>query len=333
MTKYVSGADGRKANHLSQGNTQQVTVSAVASRPIFPIGPQTQLLRLAATTPCHYAIGENPTAVQADTLLPANSIEYVGVRPGESISIVEDASGSGGIMTVTDTVAGSLLTNVMIHYDETTLQQSVGEITRWNNRGNGALALPAAYDINDISGPFLITNINGIPAVGRAGNLVANRIRSDQQVENKPYTIAIAFESDTLPIGGEVQDIVASYTGTSGVVVSLHGTDNVYRSEVIGGGSVGVGPLSLGPQVIVSKVDFAGSDNSIRLSGGGEDSGYTQGGIATSSFIRLFATVPSAGTNQFLGSIGELLVWDSLLTDSEILEVESFLARKWGAPQ
>ena len=55
-----------------------------------------------STTPCHYAIGANPTAVQTDAFLPSNIIEHVGVKLGDTISIIEDTGGSGGIITVTD---------------------------------------------------------------------------------------------------------------------------------------------------------------------------------------------------------------------------------------
>jgi hypothetical protein len=66
--------------------------------------PGTFQLRLAANAACCYRIGDGAqTATTADVFLPANSVEYVTVTPGQSIAAIKAAS--NGLVTAT---AGTL---------------------------------------------------------------------------------------------------------------------------------------------------------------------------------------------------------------------------------
>lgn len=74
--------------------------TAIAS----PFGPETYQLRLVADSACCYRIGDGAqTATTADPFLPANTIEYVIVNPGQSISAIKAAT--NGLVTAT---AGTL---------------------------------------------------------------------------------------------------------------------------------------------------------------------------------------------------------------------------------
>jgi hypothetical protein len=69
-----------------------------------PFGPETYQLRLVANSACCYRIGDGPqTATVADVFLPANTIDYVTVNPGQSISAI--AAATNGLVT---TMAGTL---------------------------------------------------------------------------------------------------------------------------------------------------------------------------------------------------------------------------------
>ncbi len=85
------------------GATQAITFDAsVAITNAF--GPETYQLRLAADSACCYRIGDGAqTATSADIFLPANTIEYVIVSPGQSISAIKAAT--NGLVTAT---AGTL---------------------------------------------------------------------------------------------------------------------------------------------------------------------------------------------------------------------------------
>jgi hypothetical protein len=66
--------------------------------------PETYQLRLVADSACCYRIGDGAqTATTADPFLPANTIEYVIVSPGQRISAIKAAT--NGLVTAT---AGTL---------------------------------------------------------------------------------------------------------------------------------------------------------------------------------------------------------------------------------
>jgi hypothetical protein len=85
------------------GTTQTIAFNAsTAITNVF--GPETYQLRLVADSACCYRIGNGTqTATAADPFLPANTIEYVIVSPGQSISAIMAAS--NGLVTAT---AGTL---------------------------------------------------------------------------------------------------------------------------------------------------------------------------------------------------------------------------------
>jgi hypothetical protein len=69
-----------------------------------PFGPETFQIRLVADSACCYRIGDGPqTATVSDVFLPANTVEYVTVNPGQRISAI--AAATNGLVTAT---AGTL---------------------------------------------------------------------------------------------------------------------------------------------------------------------------------------------------------------------------------
>jgi hypothetical protein len=85
------------------GVTQTIAYNAsVAITNAF--GPETYQLRIVADSACCYRIGDGAqTATTADPFLPANTIEYVIVSPGQRISAIKAAT--DGLVTTT---AGTL---------------------------------------------------------------------------------------------------------------------------------------------------------------------------------------------------------------------------------
>lgn len=67
-------------------------------------GPETWQLRLVSNSGCNFRIGDGAqTATVADPYLPANTVEYVIVTPGQRISAIKAAT--NGLVTAT---AGTL---------------------------------------------------------------------------------------------------------------------------------------------------------------------------------------------------------------------------------
>jgi hypothetical protein len=85
------------------GTTQAVAYTGTAAASANAFGEQTRKIRIASNSACHYVIAGTPVAVVTDAFLPANTIEYVTVNPGEKISAIQAAT--AGLVTAT---AGSL---------------------------------------------------------------------------------------------------------------------------------------------------------------------------------------------------------------------------------
>jgi hypothetical protein len=51
----------------------------------------TRFLRLCADSACSIAIGANPTATTTNWRLAPNSVEYIGVTPGQKISVTSNS--------------------------------------------------------------------------------------------------------------------------------------------------------------------------------------------------------------------------------------------------
>jgi hypothetical protein len=66
---------------------------AGSSVPSTAFGAQTYQIRVCATAAVNYRVGDGtPTAVATDTLLPANTIEYVTCSPGQKLAAVGTAT-------------------------------------------------------------------------------------------------------------------------------------------------------------------------------------------------------------------------------------------------
>jgi hypothetical protein len=79
--------------------TQTITFNA-STAIANAFGPETYQIRIAADSACCYRIGDGAqTATVADVFLPANTVEYVTVNPGQRISAI--AAATNGLVTST----------------------------------------------------------------------------------------------------------------------------------------------------------------------------------------------------------------------------------------
>jgi hypothetical protein len=91
-------------HHASRPGVTQTIAYDANSAIANAFGPGTFQLRLASSSACCYRIGDGAqTATTADNFLPANTIEYVIVSPGQRISAIKAAT--NGLVTAT---AGTL---------------------------------------------------------------------------------------------------------------------------------------------------------------------------------------------------------------------------------
>lgn len=79
-----------------QGTTQVITVAVGSAACTNAFGANTSYLRLATgSVGVWYKVGASPTAAITDSFLPANTVEIIGVAPGEKIAVIQPTSPAG----------------------------------------------------------------------------------------------------------------------------------------------------------------------------------------------------------------------------------------------
>jgi hypothetical protein len=80
----------QRSSRLAAAQNISTAGSSVASA---AFGAQTYQIRICATAAVNYRVGDGtPTAVATDTLLPANTVEYVTCSPGQKLAAVGTAT-------------------------------------------------------------------------------------------------------------------------------------------------------------------------------------------------------------------------------------------------
>ena len=82
------------------GIVQKASVAATSTAVSNAFGNDTILIRVAVTTDCYIKISDAPTATTSDTLLPAGSIDYFMVEPGQKAAFIRNSA--DGVATVTE---------------------------------------------------------------------------------------------------------------------------------------------------------------------------------------------------------------------------------------
>lgn len=82
------------------GTTQAVAYTGTSAAASNAFGAQTYQVRVVSDSACHYAIGDGAQTSTTDfPFLPANTVEYVTVTPGQRIAAIRAAT--GGLVTAT----------------------------------------------------------------------------------------------------------------------------------------------------------------------------------------------------------------------------------------
>lgn len=92
----------RSVSAARQGASQAVAYTATSATVTNAFGSQTYLIRVASSSACHFRVVEaaGGAATTTDTFLPANTIDYIVVSPGQKISAIR--ASTGGLITATD---------------------------------------------------------------------------------------------------------------------------------------------------------------------------------------------------------------------------------------
>jgi len=85
---------------------QTAITSSASSQSSAAFGAQTYAIRLGvssgtATYGIHFSIGATPTATANSPYMPSGAVEYIAVRPGEKVAILDDG-GIGLLVSITE---------------------------------------------------------------------------------------------------------------------------------------------------------------------------------------------------------------------------------------
>lgn len=91
MTKLAIDANAKGMQVLRPESTQKLAISSTAAS-ATAWGTNIRVLRLVSTVGCYYSL--DGTATTSDVYLPAESLEFIHVMPGDSLSVITDNAGS-----------------------------------------------------------------------------------------------------------------------------------------------------------------------------------------------------------------------------------------------
>jgi hypothetical protein len=87
------------SSHYRPVGTQTVSYTASSAKTSTAVSSGIHAVRLVATTSCHYAIGDDPTATTSDAFLPAEVIEYISIGEGEKVAFIRDSADGTAFVT------------------------------------------------------------------------------------------------------------------------------------------------------------------------------------------------------------------------------------------
>ena len=100
MTTIAKDINGQPLQAVGLGASQRVAVGGTSAQSAA-VGANTRLVRLVATSDCHVAIGDDPTAVAASSaLLPASVPEYFEINAGQKVAVIQ--SSAAGFLYITE---------------------------------------------------------------------------------------------------------------------------------------------------------------------------------------------------------------------------------------
>ena len=100
MTTQPLDTNNRSVPVLAAGATQKVSYTGTPGTITNPVHADTRVVRVWASTDCHVAIGESPTATANDMPMTGQVAEDFKVKGGVSkVSFIQQTAGGTGYVT------------------------------------------------------------------------------------------------------------------------------------------------------------------------------------------------------------------------------------------
>lgn len=97
MTLVAKDSLGFAIQALKPGTVQTVSISGTSAA--VSTAFTGTVIRVVSTTPCHYHVAASPTATTSLSYLPAFTIEYLRVSPGDKIAFIQNAASGTAYVT------------------------------------------------------------------------------------------------------------------------------------------------------------------------------------------------------------------------------------------
>lgn len=225
--------------------------------------------------------------------------------------------------------SGPPVAGYLAWYDATTLSLSSGaSVTSWPDlSANGYNLATFGTDASPTYQPSGTNSINGHPAVFWADTTTLRRLHNSSHSLNQPFTIAmvaktLSVTTDQFTVGdNDPSNFTYTYLGVS----SSSTCWQIQASQVVTDSSIDTSAHA------VFGV-FNTSSSAISHDGGGQSTGT----LAAQFYGTVGWSVGGAPTSSsnlpFEGAVGELIIYPSALTGTQIASLHTYFKNKWGTP-
>lgn len=200
--------------------------------------------------------------------------------------------------------------------DAATITSSGGLVSQWSDKSTGAKHATATGTARPTTGA---TTQNGLNVLDFEGT---NNIMSSAVTASQPWTAFVVAKSNATPL-----EYRAAFAGTSVRMYALD-KDNAYKRYVFAGLIFYGATISYTSWSVVA-VKINTTSSVIYLNGASDGTGNSGSGSLADCRI---GGVPENSQNRWKGSIAEIILYGSAMSDTDRQAVEAYLKAKWGTP-
>jgi len=212
-----------------------------------------------------------------------------------------------------------LLGESIAHFDETTIAGTT-EVTAWNNKGLGLAPFNLDVIIGVAASLTREVGPKGLDVVNAAGDVGIEATVA--QTVPSPMTMFII--GNTSAITASIQAFIGSNNAAAELLIAINAAGDFIADA---GAELSISPADTLDHVL-TVIHNADGTSSFEVSGISKQVGTI--GAESFDFGRLF--VPADGVSFMAGQLFEIALFDKVLTDSEVIAIQTFLDNKWIVP-
>lgn len=200
--------------------------------------------------------------------------------------------------------------------DAATITSAGGLVSQWNDKSGNAKHATATGTAKPTTG---VTTQNGLNVLDFEGT---NNIMASAASASQPWTAFVVAKSNATPL-----EYRSAFSGT-GVRMYALDKDNSYKRYIFAGSIVYGATVSYTSwSVVAAKINS--SSSAVYLNGSSDGTGNAGANALADCRV---GGVPENTQNRWKGSIAEIVLYPSALSDANRNAVEAYLRNKWGTP-